>query len=189
MTAASPRKTPVKTITNPLERYQRGRRVVALRAREKPAPWKDIAAEIGLSERNTRKMYEQAIQWDQNLHDPLAALDETIDVFTVAMQGALETFAAAKAGSPVRVQALRTAMEAAETRLRILRAAGRAPRSLEGPTVAAQMQVVFRELAELLSRHEIPDAALTDFLALAERRMGESSAIDGTASELPAGGG
>lgn len=186
MPAASSRRQPAKRITNPLERYQRGRRIVELRAREKPLAWPKIAREVGLSERQTREVYDQAIQWDQNLHDPLAALDETIDVFTVAMQGALETFADAPAGSGVRVQALRTAMDAADTRLRILRAAGRAPRSLEGPSVAAQMQVVFRELAELLSRHEIPDAALRDFLELAERRMGESSAIEGTASEIAA---
>jgi hypothetical protein len=74
-----------------------------------------------------------------------------------------------------RVSALRGLVETALTRLHVLRAAGRAPRSLAGPTVAQEMQVVFREFAELLRQHDVSDDVLRDLLELAESKADQSS--------------
>jgi hypothetical protein len=79
------------------------------------------------------------------------------------------------------VQALRAAVDTAMVRLQVMRSAGRAPRSLAAPALAQQLQVVFREFAELLRRHELGDEVLRDFLSLAESQMGRMSAIDGRA--------
>lgn len=175
-----------RTKLSPLDRYQRGRQIAAMRAREvdgkpRPVSWKDIAKAVNLSESGAKDAYSQFLTWELPQHDPLKVVDETIDVMTVAMHEALETYAQAKPGSSVRVQALKTAVETAATRLQIMRAAGRAPRSLAGPSVAAELQLAFREFAELLSRHDVGDDVLRDFLGLAESRMGRLTAVEGHA--------
>jgi hypothetical protein len=174
---------------SPLERYHRGRRIAAMRSREingklRPHSWKEIAKDVGLSESQCGLVYGQFLEWEAPLHDPMEVVQETIDALTVAMHEALRTYEAAPEGTSVRVQALRTGMDAAVTRLQVMRAAGRAPRSLAAPAVAQQMQVVFREFAELLRRHQVGDDALREFLELAEGQMGRMSAIEGRA--LPA---
>lgn len=157
---------------SPLDRYQRGREIAALRAQAKPVAWKTVAEHVGLSQRQCQEVYAQFLDWEQPLHDPMRVVDETIDSLTVAMHEAWLTYEGADAGSSVRVQAIRTAMDAAITRLQVMRAAGRAPRSLAAPTLAAEMQGVFRDFAELLRRHDVDDGVLRDFLGLAESRMG-----------------
>jgi hypothetical protein len=166
---------------NPLERYQRGRQIAEMRARKRPVAWKTIAKAVGVSERQANEIYRQFLLWEEPQHDPMKAVDETIDVMTVAMHGALETYMEAKEGSSVRVAALKTAVETAAARLQIMRAAGRAPRSLAAPSMVAEMQLVFREFAELLRRHDVGDDALREFLELAETRMGRLTAIDARA--------
>jgi hypothetical protein len=156
-----------------------------MRARPRPIAWKTIAKDVGLSERQAQEVYAQFIDWEKPLHDPMAVVEETIDGLTVAMHEAWQTYADAAPGSSVRVQAIRTAADAAVTRLQVMRAAGRAPRSLAAPSFAAEMQTAFREFAELLGRHDVSDEVLRDFLGLAEARMGRLTAIEGRA--VPAG--
>lgn len=174
-----------KAHISPLERYHRGRTIAAMRAQENPAAWREIAKTVGLSVSQAKEVHAQYLDWEEPLHDPMEVVQETIDAMTVAMQEAFKTYQAADEGSSVRVQALRVAVDTAVLRLQVMRAAGRAPRSLAGPSVAQQLQVVFREFAELLRRHEVGEAALRDFLELAESQMGQMSAIDGRGRELP----
>lgn len=143
--------------------------------------WEDIAHQVGLSERQAQAIHKQFLDWELPQHDHLAAVDETIDTFTVALREAWLTYEAAEPGSSVRVQALRAAMDASFTKLQIMRAAGRAPRSLAGPAVSAEMQLIFRELYDLMQRHGIADDVLRDFLALADTRM-RSTTIEGRAT-------
>jgi hypothetical protein len=148
----------------------------------KPVAWADIAKEVGMSEAGARDAWEQFREAEASmLDDPLAVVDETIDMMTVAIHQALATYEDAAPGSSVRVQALRAAVDTAMVRLQVMRSAGRAPRSLAAPALAQQLQVVFREFAELLRRHELGDEVLRDFLSLAESQMGRMSAIDGRA--------
>lgn len=176
---------PRRAKLSPLDRYQRGRKIAEMRARERPVAWRDIAADVGMSEAGAKDAHAQFLSWEEPLHDPMDALQETIDALTVSMRLAFETYEAADPGSSVRVQAVRTTVDTALIRLQVLRAAGRAPRSLSGPSVAQQLQVVFREFAELLSRHKVSDAALREFLEFAELQMGKASAIEGTGRSLP----
>lgn len=179
-TARRPRRRPKM---NPLQRYQRGRVIAEMRARPRPVAWKDIAKQIGMSMAGAQEAYAQFLEWEMPLHDPLAVVDETIDAMTVALHESIQTYEDADPGSSVRVQALRTAVDTALTRLQVMRAAGRAPRSLAAPAVGQQMQTVFREFAELLRRHQVGDDVIRDFLELAEGQMGRMTAIDGR--ELP----
>src|SRR5205085_7819079 len=100
-----------------------------------------------------------------------------------AMHAAIETYDKAEPGSSVQVQAVRASVDAAVTRMQIMRAAGKVPRSLAGPSIAREMQVMFREFGAILERYEVPDDALRDLLELAETRMGQVNAIEGR--ELP----
>lgn len=159
-------------------------RARVVRGKPKPVAWKDIAAEVGMSQQGARDAWVAFLAAEETmLENPLAVVDETIDTMTVAIHAALATYEAADEGSSVRVQALRTAVDTAVLRLTIMRQAGRAPRSLAAPTVAAQVQLVFREFAELLRRHKVDDVVIRDFLELAEGQMGRMTAIEGR--ELP----
>jgi hypothetical protein len=173
---------------SPLERYARGKRIAEMRSRVvngnmKPLTWGQIGKEVGMSARGAEEAYATWLEWEEPLHDPNGVVDETINALTVSMHEALRTYEAAPEGSSVRVQALRTTVHTAITRLQVMRAAGRAPRSLAAPMVERQMQAVLREFAELLGRHEVGDDVLRDFLLLAESKMGQVTAID--ARELP----
>lgn len=148
-----------------------------MRAREKPVPWEEIAKTVGLSERQAHSVHEQFLKSEGRQRDHAAVVDETIATFTVAMQEAWLTYEAAELGSSVRVQALRAAMDAALVRFQIMRAAGRAPRSLAGPGVAAQLQEAFREFASLLAKHGVKDEVLRDFLLLAESKIGAGGQV------------
>lgn len=175
---------------NALQRHQRGRQIAAMRSRVlagklKPVAWKDIARELGMSESGAHDAWEQFKAAEATIiDDPLAVVDETIDVLTVVVHESLRTYEAADAGSSVRVQALRTAVDTAVTRLSVMRAAGRAPRSLAGPSLAQELQTVFRRFAELLREHHVGDDVLRAFIDLAEEQMGLAT-ISGHARELP----
>lgn len=170
---------------NALQRHQRGRTIAAMRSRHpRPVAWKDISRHLGIAESTAHDCYEQYLAAEESMiADPLEAVNETIDVMTVAMHQALITYEAAPPGTSVRVQALRTAVDTALMRLQVMRSAGRAPRSLAAPAVAQQLQLVLREFAELLRRHDVGDQVLRDFLDLADSQMGRMTAIEGR--ELP----
>lgn len=173
---------------NALQKHQRGRRIAAMRARVKPTAWKTIAAEVGMSVSGAKDAHEQFLAAEEAMLDnPLAVVDETIDAMTVAIDRQLRNAEAAGAGTSTSVQALRAAVDTAVLRLTIMRQAGRAPRSLAAPTIAAQVQLVFREFAELLRRHQVRDEVLRDLLALAESQMGRMTAIEGRELPTPTG--
>ena len=176
------RKPSYKPQMTALERYQRGRKIAEMRAHHpKPIAWATIAKHVGLSVSGAKDAYNRFLAAETLLLDGTGVVDETIDVMTVAMHEAFQTYEAADPGGSVRVQALKMAVETAVGRLHIMRAAGRAPRSLAAPSMVAEMQVVFREFAELLRRHDVGDDALREFLGLAETRMGRMTAIEGRA--------
>lgn len=166
---------------SPLERYHRGRVIGEMRSRENPVAWKDIAREVGMSQSGAKGAYADFLDWEEPLHDPMDVVQETIDALTVSMHEALRTYEAAPEGSSIRVQALKVGMEAAITRLNVLRAAGRAPRSLAAPAVAQQMQIVFREFADLLRRHNVGEDALVELLGLAESQIGHLPSVNSSA--------
>jgi len=176
------RKPSYKPKMTALERHQRGRQIAAMRAQEpKPVAWAQIAKHVGLSQSGAKDAYNRFLAAEEPLHDPMGVIDETIDALTVVMHEAFQNHADADPGSSVRVQSLRTAVDTAIARLQIMRAAGRAPRSLAAPSLVSEMQVVFREFAELLRRHKVSEDALREFLELAEGQMGRMNAIEGRA--------
>lgn len=168
---------------SPLERYARGRKIAAMRAREKPIAWREVAKEVGMSEGGAKEAYAQFLDWEEPLHDPSDAVQETIDGLTVAMHEAFRSVGAMDVDAPGRTQAIRTAVDTLVTRMNVMQRAGRLPRSLAAPQVGQQMQLVLREFAAMLARHDVGDDVMRDFLTLAESQIGRVNAIEGR--ELP----
>lgn len=158
-----------------MQELQRGRTIIEMRARERPVAWKVIGSELKISPTYAQEIHRRALSWEEPLHDPMLALQETIDSVTAAVHAAWDTYREAEEGSSVRVQAIRAALDATGTRLHIMQLAGRAPRSLAGPSMASEMRSVFVEFADLLRRHGVPSEALEELIAMAESRMGQGA--------------
>lgn len=141
-----------------------------------------------MSVSGVKEAYAQFLDWEEPLHDPLEVVQQTIDALTVTMHEAMRNAEAAPEGSSVRTQALRLGMDTAIQRLNVMRAAGRAPRSLAMPSLNQVTQLVFREFAEVLRRHDVADEVLADLLMLAERHMTGGGValpdVEGTAAVL-----
>jgi hypothetical protein len=169
---------------NALQRYQRGRTIAEMRSRlPRPVPWREVAKHVEMTQKGAQEAYYAFLEMELPEHDPMAPVDETLDVMTVALHELMANAEAAETGSTVRVQSWKSAVDIAVTRLQVMQRAGRAPRSLAGPQMARQLQRVLTEFAELLRRHQVGDAVLRDFLALAERSMENATAIEGHALE------
>lgn len=167
---------------SPLAQYHRGKEIAAMRAREKPVAWAEIAKAMGMSKSRCATLYDRFMEWEQPLHDPMVVVDETIDALTVAMHEAFETYEKAVAGSSVAVRALQVAAQTALHRLALMRAAGRAPRELAAPQVAAQVTVMFRQFLDILQRHGATDEMLKEFEAVGREGIGRMTAIEGRAT-------
>jgi hypothetical protein len=152
------------------ERAERAGEIAAMR--DMKIPWGRIAAEHGISIRQAQNI---AADWRAAAHEAGDEPGDPIESLVSILNAVCEEFALMvhrTTHDGYRASALKNLAEIAVMRLTILRQAGLAPRSLAGPTVAAQTAIVFREFAELLRRNRVDDDVLRDFLALAESRMG-----------------
>jgi hypothetical protein len=183
--AARPRH---KAKLNPLERYHRGRLIASMRARTKPVAWQEIANDLGLSESQCKDIHVQFMEWEAPQHDPMKAVEETIDSLTVAMHAAWENAEQAEVGSNARVYSIKTAVEVSLLRLNIMQQAGRAHRELGAPALAHQFQVLLRNLVEILDRHQVSDDLLRELMVFTEEAAGKLTAIDSSARDVSRSG-
>jgi hypothetical protein len=152
------------------EKAQRAAEVTAMR--QSGVSWSRIAAEVGLSVRQCQNVYSDQMAVEGDAAEGDAAVEELIALLSQAVED-FAVIVRRTTHDGYRASALRGLVETAMTRLAVLRAAGRAPRSLAAPALTQQMQVVLREFAAMLGRHDVPDEVLDEFLRLAERMMGE----------------
>lgn len=157
-----------------LERHHRNAKIVALHKAR--VPWKTIAARFGMTVRGAERIVEM---WEASAvdveKDPGEYFTELIDGLTMAV----EEFAVLGLTAEYeahRIGALKAYVETLMARDEVLRAAGVLPRHRAAPRLEQEMQVVFRELADLLTRHDVGEDALRELVELAQSRMGQWAA-------------
>ena len=163
------------------EKAQRGQKIAALRAAR--VPWSTVASEVGLTVRGA----EKALQAWQKTNPPEETRDhdrslELIDILTASIHDLMRTAVNADQDSN-KIGAWKAVAEHALRRWEVQRVAGLVPRNPAAPMIGQEVQLVFREFAELLRQHAIDDAIMQAFLEIAERRMGQSHVVEGR--ELP----
>lgn len=161
---------------DPAERLRRASIIAARRnrvieGRVRPVAWKDIADEMGLSEKHCQTILRDALSngWIVDV-DPTAA--EEVDHVLYALRACYlelqETIDAAELDSQVRVSAIRAKFEVKLRELDVLIAAGRVPRQLTTLNIAADMQRIFALVIEVISEGKEPEQAIADLIRRSE---------------------
>jgi hypothetical protein len=161
------------------ERAQRDATIVALH--HQGVSWSRIKAEFGVSPRRGQQI---VAEWRDapGCDGDAGEVDGVISLLAQAIED-FAVMARSTDHDGYRIAATNRMVETAVTRLAILQATGRVPRNLAEPSARAQMQLLFRDFADILRRHDVPEEALQELLALAESRVGQPT-IEGRA--LPA---
>jgi hypothetical protein len=140
------------------------------------ATYAAVAQEFGISVRQAKRIVARDAAAPALAVSPLAvggtdAIETVLRIHVKARADLAGIIKSSPHDSP-RVAAIRTRLDAATAQLAILQAVGDVPRNLASPAERQQLQVVFREFAELLRRHDVGDDALRELLELADSLIG-----------------
>lgn len=175
---AEPSDTPDPAKRQPAQRpkmtsRERGRRNAAIvAARRAKMPWKAIADQFGMTVRGVEKvfaMWEASAPQDGVETDPFGDL---LAGLTVGLERLLLEGLTAPSDAS-RVGALKGYVDTLMLRYYVARDAGLVPSHPAAPKLNDEVQLLFREFAEILRRHEVGEGALADLLALAQTQMGQ----------------
>jgi hypothetical protein len=142
--------------------------------------WPEVAKATGLSQAKCRRLYAQV----QQSGDPDAPVDawawvyRRLDALNITMEEVAVTYAAAPPGSAAAVRALQVWEQTSEKMLELARWVGWTPRQLGALNAERAMQEMFREIARIVERYDVPTEAVEEILELAERRLSGPAAID-----------
>lgn len=169
---------------NTREQAKRNEKIVAMRAAR--VPWSQIAAEFGLTVRGCEFIVSK---WEKDappagsdgdgqlqLMEFIAGLEMARDQFVI--HGLTAEYEAHRIG------ALKAYVETAALIWQVKRDANLVPRNPAAPMLGQELQVLFRELGELMRRHKIEDEILDAFRELAQQHM-RAAAIHVRGRELP----
>lgn len=154
----------------PMDRVKWARKIAEWRIEGRE--WKDIAKDVGLTQRNCQKLHQQYMESGDpdSTHDPMAPIHRHLQILEAVMAEAANTYAAAPDGSSVQVGALRLMKDASAEVIDYMRLAGMLPRHLGALALEQEMQQMMREFIEHLRRYNVDDKLLAELHDLAERR-------------------
>lgn len=172
------------TKVTPMDRLRWSREVARLKS--DGMTWPEVARATGLTQAKCRRLWAQL----KESGDPDAPVDawgwvyRRRDALTITLEEAAATYAAAEPGSQAAVAALRLWEQTSDKMLELARWVGWTPRQLAALTAENAMQEMFRELARIVERYDVPSEAIEEMLALAERRLSGApgGAIDTSAT-------
>lgn len=152
---------------------ERGRRNAAIvAARRANLPWKTIADQFGMTVRGVEKVF---VMWEASAPQDGIEVDPFGDLLaglTVGLERLLLEGLTAPSDAS-RVGALKGYVDTLMLRYYVARDAGLAPSHPAAPKLNDEMQMLFREFAEILRRHDVSEGAMADLLALAQTQMGQ----------------
>jgi hypothetical protein len=103
--------------------------------------------------------------------DPTVAADEAL-AFLERKMSDLAALAIDSPNDAVRLGALKASIAAGIEYLDLLRVFGRLPRGAAEFVAQRDLPAIFGALAEVMQRHDVPDGAIREMLALSERHVG-----------------
>lgn len=157
-----------------LERHHRNAKIVALRKAR--VPWKEVASQFGMTVRGAERIVEM---WHDSAVDFEVDTRDHFEELIAGLTMAIEQFAIIGVtgdGDSNRIGALKAYVETLMARDDVLRTAGLLPRHRAAPRLEDEMQVMFREFADLLGRHGVGEDALMELVELAQSRQGQWTA-------------
>lgn len=155
---------------------ERGRRNAAIvAARRANLPWKTIADQFGLTVRGAEKIVKMwEVSAPATVEDPDPFADMLAGLGVALERLLLEGLTAPSDAS--RVGALKGYVETLMLRYCVERDAGRVPYHPAAPKLNDDVQLLFREFADLMRRRGVGDDVLLEMLELAQSRTGQWTA-------------
>jgi hypothetical protein len=144
--------------------------------------WPSIAAKYRITDRQARRIVAEFRESDPSLLDtnPVEVVEEMIRAHDAAIDE-LVHLADRTANDSVRLGALKTRLQAIQSKLALMQALGVLPHDLGGVRVHVEAVEVGRTIVEVLDRHGMPEVVMDEILSVVE---GGST----RAGVLPSGG-